>query len=391
LKTLEQTVHTCMLCVRSSVGALLFVLRVLVATALIPGLPWVSSAFSEAVRDISGKRGDSGMFPHAVLVLNRMFSRAGGISLISECAQFRVTTATLSAVSSNNGWQMPKLFKGADAAFDVWRLLLSIVVQTKGTMLTSGHSAGVLFNKGGADLLSAAVALLMVNLVTILLFSRASLFDIDLSLLLRTAVWDTDGFLDVPGFLRVFAHLITEPREHTLSKRANHARERSRVGNFRVVPLPQLALPSGWLFLNFWHISHVVSCPLIFFGLLPSLGTQGRMYEGATPVFRQGLLTFSPSFFGDINRAALIAEGLPTIDSTCSTEPKSTPCLQRAMCSLTSQYMVLYRGALRKEGGAVSSGLLTQSYCRTTIYQIVEDSELYDGLWERPEAFIECG
>ncbi|KRY07919.1 hypothetical protein T12_14977, partial [Trichinella patagoniensis] len=341
LKTLEQTVHTCMLCVRSSVGALLFVLRVLVATALIPGLPWVSSAFSEAVRDISGKRGDSGMFPHAVLVLNRMFSRAGGISLISECAQFRVTTATLSAVSSNNGWQMPKLFKGADAAFDVWRLLLSIVVQTKGTMLTSGHSAGVLFNKGGADLLSAAVALLMVNLVTILLFSRASLFDIDLSLLLRTAVWDTDGFLDVPGFLRVFAHLNEQ-------------------------------------------IMHVKDPG-------PSLGTQGRMYEGATPVFRQGLLTFSPSFFGDINRAALIAEGLPTIDSTCSTEPKSTPCLQRAMCSLTSQYMVLYRGALRKEGGAVSSGLLTQSYCRTTIYQIVEDSELYDGLWERPEAFMECG
>ncbi|KRZ83128.1 hypothetical protein T08_12436 [Trichinella sp. T8] len=182
---------------------------------------------------------DSGMFPHAVLVHNRMFIRAGGISLISEPAQFRVTTATLSAVSSNNGWQMPKLFKGADAAFDVWRLLLSIVVQTKGTMLTSGFSAGVLFNKGGADLLSAAVALLMVDLVTILLFSRASLFDIDLSLLLRTAVWDTDEFLDVPGFLRVFAHLITEPREQ-LSKRANHARERSRVGNFRVVPPPQV-------------------------------------------------------------------------------------------------------------------------------------------------------
>ncbi|KRY07926.1 hypothetical protein T12_6037 [Trichinella patagoniensis] len=35
--------------------------------------------------------------------------------------------------------------------------------------------------------------------------------------------------------------------------------------------------------------------------------------------------------------------------------------------------MVLYRGALRKERGAV------------------KDSELYDGLWERPEAFIECG
>ncbi|KRX36101.1 hypothetical protein T05_2668 [Trichinella murrelli] len=203
-------------------------------------LLWYASWGEEGVDDhLVYMFWDSGMFPHAVLVHNRMFIRAGGISLISEPAQFRVTTATLSAVSSNNGWQMPKLFKGADAAFDVWRLLLSIVVQTKGTMLTSGLSAGVLFNKGGADLLSAAVALLMVDLVTILLFSRASLFDIDLSLLLRTAVWDTDEFLDVPGFLRVFAHLITEPREQ-LSKLANHARERSRVGNFRVVPPPQV-------------------------------------------------------------------------------------------------------------------------------------------------------
>ncbi|KRX26816.1 hypothetical protein T07_6999 [Trichinella nelsoni] len=32
----------------------------------------------------------------------------------------------------------------------------------------------------------------------------------------------------------------------------------------------------------------------------------------------------------DINRAAHIAEGLLTIDSTCSSEPKSTSCLQRA-------------------------------------------------------------
>ncbi|KRY27693.1 hypothetical protein T01_10131 [Trichinella spiralis] len=32
----------------------------------------------------------------------------------------------------------------------------------------------------------------------------------------------------------------------------------------------------------------------------------------------------------DINRAAYIAEGLPTTISTCSTEPKSTPFLQRA-------------------------------------------------------------
>ncbi|KRY07917.1 hypothetical protein T12_14627 [Trichinella patagoniensis] len=38
----------------------------------------------------------------------------------------------------------------------------------------------------------------------------------------------------------VFHAVITEPREHTLSKRANHARERSRVGNFRVVPPPQV-------------------------------------------------------------------------------------------------------------------------------------------------------
>ncbi|XP_003366390.1 hypothetical protein Tsp_15716 [Trichinella spiralis] len=96
---------------------------------------------------------------------------------------------------------------------------------------------------------------------------------------------------------------------------------------------------------------------------MPSLGTPGRTYEGATPVFRQGLLTFSSSFFVcaaypprerwelagclyvkalhllqgtgliavvDINRAAYIAEGLPTTVSTCSTEPKSTPFLQRA-------------------------------------------------------------
>ncbi|XP_003378728.1 conserved hypothetical protein [Trichinella spiralis] len=32
----------------------------------------------------------------------------------------------------------------------------------------------------------------------------------------------------------------------------------------------------------------------------------------------------------DINRTAYIAERLPIIDSTCSIEPKSTPCLQRA-------------------------------------------------------------
>ncbi|XP_003371050.1 hypothetical protein Tsp_14391, partial [Trichinella spiralis] len=56
-----------------------------------------------------------------------------------------------------------------------------------------------------------------------------------------------------------------------------------------------------------------------------------------------------------------------------------------------SIYSIVYRGALQKEGGAVSRGLLTQSYCRTTIYQTVEDSEHSDGLWKRPEAFMECG
>ncbi|KRY45237.1 hypothetical protein T03_13558 [Trichinella britovi] len=129
------------------------------------------------------------MFPHAFLDLKRMFIRAGGISLISETAQLLETTAALSSGASNNGWQMPTMFKGADAAVDFWRLL-SIVAQTS---LISGLSTGGLSNKGGADRLSTTVALLMVDLVTILLFSGASL-------------WDPDGISGFSGFLCVFAH-----------------------------------------------------------------------------------------------------------------------------------------------------------------------------------------
>ncbi|KRX36103.1 hypothetical protein T05_7391 [Trichinella murrelli] len=102
-----------------------------------------------------------------------MFIRAGGISLISETAQLLETTAALSSGASDNGWQMPPLFKGADEAVDFWRLL-SIVAQTS---LNSGLSTGGLTNKGGADRLSTTVALLMVDLVTILLFTGASLLD----------------------------------------------------------------------------------------------------------------------------------------------------------------------------------------------------------------------
>ncbi|KRX12849.1 Retrovirus-related Pol polyprotein from type-1 retrotransposable element [Trichinella nelsoni] len=70
------------------------------------------------------------------------------------------------------------------------------------------------------------------------------------------------------------------------------------------------------------------------------------MNEDATPVFRQSPLTILGAFrsvrrctyvgtlskrrLWDINQEAYIGEGLPTIDSTCSSEPKSTSCLQRA-------------------------------------------------------------
>ncbi|KRY06512.1 hypothetical protein T12_13586 [Trichinella patagoniensis] len=164
-----------------------------------------------------------------------MFIRAGGISLISETAQLLETTAALSSGASDNGWQMPPLFKGADAAVDFWRLL-SIVARTS---LNSGLSAGGLSNKGGADRLSPTVALLMVDLVTILLFSGASLLDNDPSMLFtltldlltfalltfplfslfsliplfstrsfecRSFKWDPDGISGFSGFLRVFAH-----------------------------------------------------------------------------------------------------------------------------------------------------------------------------------------
>ncbi|KRX18659.1 hypothetical protein T07_11502 [Trichinella nelsoni] len=76
-------------------------------------------------------------------------------------------------------------------------------------------------------------------------------------------------------------------------------------------------------------------------------------------------------------------------DTLTPSGPDAEPRFISLRCSPTSH--IVYRGAHRKEGGAVSRWLLTQSYCKSTVYQAVEDSELPDGLSERPEASMECG
>ncbi|KRY44042.1 hypothetical protein T03_4025, partial [Trichinella britovi] len=119
LKAREQTEQTCVPCALVLAGRLLDPRGELVLGTLDPGLDWDPSGLSDAVCDVPGRRRGSGMFSHAFLDLKRMFVRAVGISLISETAQLFETTAALSSGASDNGWQMPSLFKGAVSQGDV--------------------------------------------------------------------------------------------------------------------------------------------------------------------------------------------------------------------------------------------------------------------------------
>ncbi|KRX35684.1 hypothetical protein T05_11067 [Trichinella murrelli] len=119
LKAREQIEQTCVPCALVLAGRLLDALGELVLGTLDSGQDWDPSGLSDAVCDVPGRRGGSGMFSHAFLDLNHMFVRAVGISLISENAQLFKTTAALSSAASDNGWQMPPLFKGAVSQGDV--------------------------------------------------------------------------------------------------------------------------------------------------------------------------------------------------------------------------------------------------------------------------------
>ncbi|KRX71258.1 hypothetical protein T06_14505 [Trichinella sp. T6] len=149
-------------------GRLLDAREELVLGALDPWLDWDPSGLWDAVRDVPGGRGDSGMFSHAFLDLKRMFIRAGGISLISETSQLLETTGAVSISASNDGWQVAPFFKGADAAVNFSRLS-SIVAQTS---LASALSTVDVTNKGAIKQLSTTVVRLMDDLVSIPLFSH---------------------------------------------------------------------------------------------------------------------------------------------------------------------------------------------------------------------------